>query len=50
MIDIGATAKKQANIVPQLLAAHDMSSCDTVAHMFGVGKDTDLTNLVKVKP
>ena len=40
LIYIGTTAIKQANIVPQLLAAHATSGCDTVAYMFGVGKAT----------
>ena len=31
--DIAATVKKHANIVPQLLAAHALSGCDTVAYM-----------------
>lgn len=37
-VDVGATAKKHANIVPHLLAANALSGCDTVAYMFGIGK------------
>ena len=39
-IDIAATAKKHANIVQQLLAAHALSGRDTVAYMYGIGKGT----------
>jgi hypothetical protein len=38
LIDIGATTKKHSKIVPQLLAAHALSGCDTVAQMSGIGK------------
>ena len=37
-IDIRATAKKHANILPNLLAAHGLSGCDTVAPCYGIGK------------
>ena len=36
--DIRATAKKHANILPNLLAAHGLSGCDTVAPCYGIGK------------
>ena len=37
-IDIRATAKEHANILPNLLAAHRLSGCDTVAPCYGIGK------------
>ena len=37
-IDIRATAKGHANILPNLLAAHGLSGCDTVAPYYGTGK------------
>ena len=37
-IDIRATAKEHANILPNLLAAHGLSGCDTVAPCYGFGK------------
>ena len=36
--DIRGTAKEQANILPNLLAAHGLSGCDTVAPCYGIGK------------
>lgn len=46
MIDIGATAEKHIDIVPQLLAAHALLGCDTVGYMWGVGKVTVLKVLL----
>ena len=40
LVDIVATARKHAKIVPQLLAAHSLSGCDTAAYMYGIGKGT----------
>ena len=37
-IDIKATAEEHANILPNLLAAHGLSDCDTVAPCYGIGK------------
>ena len=37
-IDIRATAKEHASILPNLLAAHRLSGCDTVAPCYGIGK------------
>ena len=37
-IDIRETAKEHANILPNLLAAHGLSGCDTVAPCYGTGK------------
>ena len=37
-IDIRATVKEHANILPNLLAAHRLSGCDTVAPCYGTGK------------
>ena len=36
--DIRATAKEHANILLNLLAAHGLSGCDTVAPCYGIGK------------
>ena len=47
VIDIAATAKAHAGIVPQLLAAHALSGCDTVAYMWGIGKATVVKLLLK---
>ena len=37
-IDIRATAKGHANILPNLLASHGLSGCDTVAPGYVTGK------------
>ena len=37
-IDIRATAKEHANFLLNLLAAHGLSGCDTVAPCYGIGK------------
>ena len=37
-IDIGATVAKHSDIVPQLMAAHAVSGCDTVGCYHGIGK------------
>ena len=37
-IDIRATVKEYANILPNLLVAHGLSGCDTVAPCYGIGK------------
>ena len=44
VIDIGATAEQHADSAGQLLAAHALMVCDTVAFMCGIGK----TKAVKV--
>ena len=36
--DITATAKEHANLLPNLLAAHGLSGCDTVTPCYGIGK------------
>ena len=41
---IGSTVAKHRSIAPQLLSAHALSGCDTVASYFGIGK----TKVVKV--
>ena len=38
VIDIDATLQKNTNAVTNLLAAHALSGCDTVASYFGIGK------------
>ena len=37
-IDIGATVAKHPGIVPQLIATHAVSGCDTVSCYHGIGK------------
>ena len=37
-IDIKETALKHAKIIPELLALHAPSGCDTVAATYGIGK------------
>ena len=39
-VDIKATADKYKHIIPDLLAAHVLSGCDTVAYLWGIGKAT----------
>ena len=47
VIDIGQSARNHQDILPQLLAAHALSGCDTAAYMWGVGKATVLKTLQK---
>jgi len=47
VIDIGATAKQHVDIVPDILAAHVLSGCDTVPHLWGIGKSTVIKVLKK---
>ena len=42
VVDIGSTVCKCKDIVPQILLAHTLSGCDTVACCFGIGKGTIL--------
>ena len=42
VIDIAATVEKHKGIIPNLLAAHALTGCDTVASTFGIGKATGL--------
>ena len=42
--NIGSTVAKHRSIAPQLLSAHALSGCDTVASCFGIGK----TKVMKV--
>ena len=44
-IDIRATAKEHRYIIPDLLAAHAISGCDTTASYFGIGKGTVVKTL-----
>ena len=39
-IDIKVTAIEHRNIIPDLLAAHALSGCDTTACYFGISKGT----------
>ena len=47
VIEINATVQRHADIIPNLLAAHAISGCDTVASVFGIGKPTVITALRK---
>ena len=42
-VDIPATVMKHRNIIPQVLAVHALSGCDTVAATYGVGKVTAIS-------
>jgi len=44
-VDIKATAKEHTDYVPQILAAHTISGCDTVSYLWGIGKGTVLKML-----
>ena len=37
-VDISATVKNHSNVIPQFLAIHAISGCDTVAVSCGIGK------------
>ena len=39
-VDIKATALEHSSIIPDILAAHALSGCDTTACYFGIGKGT----------
>ena len=45
MIDINATVTQHRDIIPNLLAAHGLTGCDTVAPYFGIGKSVALNVL-----
>ena len=42
IIDITATVEKHCSIMPDLLAAHGLTGCDTVAQCYGIGKGVAL--------
>ena len=42
VLDINATVDLHRDIIPDLLAAHGLTSCDTVATYFGIGKAASL--------
>ena len=42
IIDIEATVDRNRNVIRNLLAAHALTGCDTVASLFGIGKLTAL--------
>ena len=44
-LDLGATSKKHEGIVRQLPAAHALTGCDTVAHLWGIGEITPIKTL-----
>jgi len=45
VIDIRKTVAVHHKIIPELLAAHALSGCETVASCFGIGKGTVLKKL-----
>ena len=45
MIDINATVNQHRVIIPNLLAAHGLTGCDTVAPYFGIGRSVALNVL-----
>ena len=45
LIDIGNTSVKNMDIVPNLVAAHALSGCDTAAPYVGIGKLTIVKKL-----
>ena len=45
VIDMAATCRKHAAIVPNLLATYALSGCDTVAKLSGIGKATVVKKL-----
>lgn len=47
VIDINATAHKLGNKSLQLLAVHAISGCDTVSYMFGKGKASAVSTMLK---
>ena len=47
VVDIGKTVEKHIHIIPEILAAHAMSGCDTVACCFGIGMNLAL-KVVKI--
>ena len=47
IIDITATVEKHCSIMPDLLAAHGLTGCDTVAQCYGIGKGVALKVLHK---
>ena len=42
-VDIPATVNKHPTLIPQVLAIHAISGCDTVAASYGIGKSTAVT-------
>ena len=45
-IDIQATAHLHKDIASQLQAAHTLSGCDIVAHLWGIGKTRVVTQVI----
>ena len=45
VIDINATVSQHRDIIPNLLAAHGLTGCETVAPYFGIGKSVALNVL-----
>ncbi|KAG1670089.1 Solute carrier family 12 member 8 [Nymphon striatum] len=52
-VDIKATVEKHSGFVKNILAAHTLSGCDTVASLYGIGKTTvsvDKDNTARILP
>ncbi len=47
VVDINATAAKLGPKASQLLAVHAITGCDTVSYMFGKGKASAVTSMIK---
>ena len=45
VIDINKTYEEHIDVVPNILAAHALSGCDTVGAYFGIGKSTVVKTL-----
>ena len=45
VLDINAAVEKHSQIIPDLLAAHGLTGCDTVATYYGIGKGIALKML-----
>ena len=46
-IHVGATVRTHKNLVPQLLGVHAFTWCDTVSHLWDIGKATAMKVLAK---
>jgi hypothetical protein len=49
IIDVNKTIQQHAAIIPNLLAAHAITGCDTVSSISGIGKSTVLKKLKNFK-
>ena len=46
-VDTDATVEKHSSVMPNLIAAHTLTGCNTVASYFGIGKRVTLKVLQK---